>query len=269
MTPSDDVEEQSCTPSVVSGHVRDILKHSEEADTNKILNGLDFPIPWDASGDRRGFATDVAAWDVTRGLHIFDAATNYPTADVCWGLAGHKDTMTWQHQDPDGLSTYINVGVGGKAWGILRERPGVKISSTDFFLDEGFHLTEVVEESQYDFEIMHLRRGDRLYVVFPFNIPAINFTHYSFSYMLPNTAHFVYGLENSICYGGHFYSTLVMQRTLHGVVHSFMLDTFITNTSHPPSRQLLRRILVFYMHGLMHREIPTEGMHVSLRFFPK
>ena len=79
--------------------------------------------------------------------------------------------------------------------------------------------------------------------------------------MLPNTPHFVFGMENSICYWGHFYSTLTMQQTLSGVIHSFMLDNFVTNTAHQASRQLLRRILVFYLHGLMDKRISIEGMN--------
>ena len=79
--------------------------------------------------------------------------------------------------------------------------------------------------------------------------------------MQPNTPHFVFGTHNSICYGGHFYSTSGMQQTLAGVVHSFMLDKFITNTAHQASRQLLRRILIFYLHGLMDKKISAQGMY--------
>lgn len=79
--------------------------------------------------------------------------------------------------------------------------------------------------------------------------------------MRPNTPHFVFGTENSICYGGHFYSTLTMPQTLSGVIHSFILDKFLTNTAHQASRQLLRRMLVFYLHGLMDKKISTEGMN--------
>ena len=82
--------------------------------------------------------------------------------------------------------------------------------------------------------------------------------------MKPNTPHFVLGMENSICYGGHFFSTLTMQQTLSGVIHSFMLDKFLTNTTHQASRQLLRRILILYLHGLMDQKISPQGMHLNL-----
>lgn len=88
------------------------------------------------------------------------------------------------------------------------------------------------------------------------------------SYMLPNTPHFVLGMENSICYGGHFYSTMTMQQTLSGVIHSFILDKFLTNTTHQTSRQLLRRILVFFLHGLMDKKISPQGMNLVLLMLP-
>ena len=84
------------------------------------------------------------------------------------------------------------------------------------------------------------------------------------SFMPPNTPHFVLGMENSICYGGHFFATLSMQQTLFGIIHSFILDKFVTNTVHPTSRQLLRRILIFYLHGLMDKKVLPQGMRLVL-----
>ena len=74
--------------------------------------------------------------------------------------------MTFLHIDPEGFHTENTIGVGGKAWGILRERPNLKTSSADFFLDGGFCLTEVIDQTQYDFEIVALRPGDRMYAIF-------------------------------------------------------------------------------------------------------
>jgi hypothetical protein len=86
------------------------------------------------------------------------------------------------------------------------------------------------------------------------------------SYMRPNTAHLVYGIEDTICFGGHFYSTLSMQQTLQGIIHSFMLDDFLSNTSHQASRQLLRRIVILYLHGLIDQEIDPDGITQFLSF---
>ena len=77
--------------------------------------------------------------------------------------------------------------------------------------------------------------------------------------MQPGTPHFVYGVENTICYGGHFYSTCLMQRTLQSLVHSFMVSDFITNTNHHESRALLRRILIFYGLGKMEKRVSESS----------
>ena len=150
-------------PSVLSGVVQDLLDNAEDTNKSKILNALDFPL-WDGNGDRYAYATDVAAWDVTRGLHIFDPSVLYPAGDVRWGLAGLKNSMTFLHIDPEGFHTENTVGVGGKAWGLLRERPSLKTSSSNFYLHEGFCLNEIADNTQYDFEIVALRPGDRMYV---------------------------------------------------------------------------------------------------------
>ena len=62
---------EPCVPLVLSSVVEDLLDNAQDTDCSKILNALDFPL-WDGSCDRNGYATDMAAWDVTRSLHIFD-----------------------------------------------------------------------------------------------------------------------------------------------------------------------------------------------------
>jgi hypothetical protein len=77
--------------------------------------------------------------------------------------------------------------------------------------------------------------------------------------MRPGVPHFVYGLEDAITHGGHFYSTSVMQDTLQSLVHTFILNEFISNTFHHPSRQLLRRIIVFWGCGIMENCVTPQG----------
>ena len=77
--------------------------------------------------------------------------------------------------------------------------------------------------------------------------------------MMPDQPHFVFGYAHSICMGGHYYLTNQMQRTLQGLIHSFILHKFLTNTSHPTC-VLLRRLILFYHMGLIEDEIPESGM---------
>lgn len=77
--------------------------------------------------------------------------------------------------------------------------------------------------------------------------------------MRPGVPHFVYGPEHTICSGGHYYATCLMQATLQSLVHSFVIGDFVTNIRHHPSRQLLRRIVLFYGKGLVDNCIKVTG----------
>ena len=76
--------------------------------------------------------------------------------------------------------------------------------------------------------------------------------------MMPSQPHFVFGYAHSICIGGHYYLTNHMQKTLQGLIHSFILRKFLTNISHP-TRILLRRMVLFYHMGLLEAEISESG----------
>lgn len=77
--------------------------------------------------------------------------------------------------------------------------------------------------------------------------------------MQPCVPHFVYGPEHTITYGGHFYSSCLMQMTVESLIHSFVASDLITNISHHPSRQLLRRIVLFYGLGLVEKSLSPQG----------
>ncbi len=79
-----------------------------------------------------------------------------------WALFGHENALTFLHIDCEGLGTDVLVGDGGKVWGFLRDRPGNPLSSINFFLKDGFRLDQVLRSSEYDFEVVALRPGDRL-----------------------------------------------------------------------------------------------------------
>ena len=79
-----------------------------------------------------------------------------------WALVGLQNALTFLHLDCEGVGTEITVADGGKAWGFLRERDSNPLSSINFFLKDSFRLNEVLPLSQYDFEVVALRPGDRL-----------------------------------------------------------------------------------------------------------
>ena len=204
------------------------------------------------------YASDLHAWDVTRGHHHVDQASPYPTEHMRWALLGHEHAITFLHIDCEGLGTDLLVADGGKVWGFLRERLGNPLSSINFFLKDTFRLDEVMDLSDYDFEAVALRPRDRLYVhlLYPMKICS-SISRKSF--MMPCQPHFVFGYAHTICLGGHYYLSNQMQQTLRGLIHSFILHKFLTNTSHP-TRILLRRMILFYHMGLLEDEIPESGV---------
>ncbi|KAF8896897.1 hypothetical protein CPB84DRAFT_1815883 [Gymnopilus junonius] len=166
---------------------------------------------------------DFPMWDGSKDL------TAYSVDLAAWtsvrAFIPRIQHTKWWTAGTENTLTFLHIDCddGQKLWGLLRERRAIQLSSIHFFLDAA----------------VVLRQGDRLY-------------------MKPNTPHFVFGLKHAICYGSHYYTTSMMQQTLQGVIHAFVLHKFLTNTHHQPSRQLLRRILFFYQIGIMEGQIPSS-----------
>jgi hypothetical protein len=73
--------------------------------------------------------------------------------------------------------------------------------------------------------------------------------------------HAVYGNEHTVCIGGHFYLTHLMETTAQGLLHAFVLNEFITNTYHYQSRALFRRILDFCKKGLLEGKVKKNSAY--------
>lgn len=80
--------------------------------------------------------------------------------------------------------------------------------------------------------------------------------------MRPNTPHAVYTPDHAICMGGHFYATSTMQSTMFGLIHSFMAGLLVTNTSHQVSRNLIRRIALFYHAMLVGGQVAVLSQYI-------
>ena len=85
--------------------------------------------------------------------------------------------------------------------------------------------------------------------------------------MRPGTLHFVYTAKNSFCRGSHFYTTGTVVQSAAALVDTFVLDRFLTNTAHFPTRSLLRRMLLFYFKGLFDPRIDIEGFRLPIAYF--
>lgn len=83
--------------------------------------------------------------------------------------------------------------------------------------------------------------------------------------MRPNTPHLVVTTESSICHGGHFIATATLRQTCHGIFHTFIASSLLTNTEHTTaSRDLLRRLLAYFLKAFqtdyIANKLPKKGM---------
>jgi len=84
--------------------------------------------------------------------------------------------------------------------------------------------------------------------------------------MGPNTPHTVYTVTHSLCHGSFFYSMSTMKNTLFGIVHTFIADSYITNTTHENTRSMIRRMVIFVYHALVDQDIDDDGMLILHNF---
>lgn len=71
-------------------------------------------------------------------------------------------------------------------------------------------------------------------------------------YMRPCTPHFVLGTEPTIVLGRHYYSTTSIRRSCFGIVHTFVMGLFVTNTFHEAdTRCMLRQLMALYFRHLV------------------
>jgi hypothetical protein len=94
------------------GTTDDLLK-SHKSESGKILNALDFPLPFSAHPSA-SVASDLVAWKATFGM--VGCNQEYPSSSTRWGLAGTTNAYSRLHIDCDGFSTYIQCKTGSKYW---------------------------------------------------------------------------------------------------------------------------------------------------------
>jgi hypothetical protein len=230
----------------------------------KIINGLDFPMWKDLQWDRSSYATDMVAWDFLLGDPYCGAAnTPYPTGHVRWGLAGTAHAVSTLHIDSDGFATFVQVMCGQKVWAVYRPDPTLPLDSINaFILADYFQLDRMPINVKSGLEAVVLRPGDMLYVhLFSFSTIFLSL----YRLMRPGEPHFVYGPENAITHGGHFYSSSLMQASIRSLIHTFVLSDFISNTFHHESRQLLRQIVNFWAVALLaQKPVTSEGKSAAV-----
>jgi hypothetical protein len=78
--------------------------------------------------------------------------------------------------------------------------------------------------------------------------------------MRPNTPHYVLTVDNAITLGRHMYCRSTIRDSCWGHIHSGILDLCITNTNHPETEILLRRMLKMAINDYKDKNlVPSEG----------
>lgn len=72
--------------------------------------------------------------------------------------------------------------------------------------------------------------------------------------MRPGTLHFVLTVQDSLCHGGHFYSSQTMTDTGFAIFQSFVASSVLTNTTNVYAVEGLQRILGYWTKELMNLE---------------
>lgn len=70
-----------------------------------------------------------------------------------------------------------------------------------------------------------------------------------------------YTPEPCVAEGCHFLTTGTLLETLVSLIHTFICNDFITNTTHPETRALLRRIQHFLYRGLVLQTSTKQSEH--------
>ena len=141
------------------GVTADLVEAHKNA-RGKILNALDFPLPYDKNPPV-SIASNLKAWQRTVGKLGCDQ--DYPASASKWGLAATTGAFHGFHIDCDGFGTYIEPLTGNKWWIIAtppREDGFGTFASTDSLFN--FVSTDGLANPGYILEAVLLTPGSRL-----------------------------------------------------------------------------------------------------------
>jgi hypothetical protein len=89
-----------------------------------------------------------------------------------------------------------------------------------------------------------------------------------FSYMRPNTPHYVLGTDHSIMLGRHFYSTSTISDSCFAIIHRDMMEWLVTNQHHQKTSTFLRRMMSMWTKHYENAHVWGEPSHVLPKFMP-
>jgi hypothetical protein len=141
------------------GTLLDLLKSHNSGSRGKILNALDFPMPWMGQFPV-SYATDVAAFNATVDMPMCNRNILYPASSMHWGLGATQGAHHLWHIDCDGFGTAIHVLAGFKLWIVGRPLLGFDFSNISQYLQD-WDINDL-NENKLEMEAVLLPPGSTL-----------------------------------------------------------------------------------------------------------
>lgn len=189
-------------------------------------------------------------------VHVKDLSES-----TSWATAATTNALSWCHADDEGFGTSVYVQAGHKIWVVARRRDRVagRDEMADVRVFDGWSV-DTLDPKIWEVEAVYLDGRCVLCVLFHPCSQHHSLSNILPSYMRPCTMHCVLGTDNTIVLGRHFYATGTIQRTCFGIVHAFVMGSFITNTFHvDDTRSLPRQMLgAWYRHLVLHDGFESE-----------
>jgi hypothetical protein len=143
----------------MEGTTEDLVR-AHTSPNGKILNALDFPLPF-AQHPPASIGSNYVAWKCTNAMP--GILNEFPASSSKWGLAATAGAYHGFHIDCDGFATYIDCISGSKWWVIARPVEKTNFIKFTKIIDLLEYVrTEGEEGGNYILEAVLLTPGTRL-----------------------------------------------------------------------------------------------------------
>ncbi|KAJ7114811.1 hypothetical protein C8R44DRAFT_880884 [Mycena epipterygia] len=239
------------TDCIKNGTLNEFLIENDKPNKEtRILNALDLPVNhigipnllWGSSLD-----LELQAYIQTLGCRGTIPEHLPPFKDLSWSLIGLRHAFTYFHYDI--TATKFHVQTGRKL--LLTGKPRAVEDLAKDGIDQWYgQLEDAFAMCAIDFTSTNLDRYEYHCFVLDNSGTFI---------MQPGMPHLVIGVEPTIIQGGHFLDLSSVRMTIYTILHFFVLEQILTNTSHYAFRETLVRVQLVWLDSIdPHNKPPRE-----------
>ncbi|KAJ7122378.1 hypothetical protein C8R44DRAFT_736066 [Mycena epipterygia] len=230
------------TDCIKNGTLNEFLIENDKPDKEtRILNALDLPVNhigipnllWGSSLD-----LELQAYIQTLGRRSTIPEHLPPFKDLSWSLIGLRHAFTYFHYDI--TATKFHVQTGRKL--LLTGKPRAVEDLAKDGIDQRYgQLEDAFTMCAIDFTSANLDRYEYHCFVLDNSGTFI---------MQLGTPHLVIGVEPTIIQGGQFLDLSSVRMTIYTILHFFVLEQILTNTSHYALRETLVRVQLVWLDSI-------------------